>query len=1415
GAGIFGLYEALDFTPDRLPPGARYAVIREYMSHHQGMILMSLVNYLHGDIMVQRMHSDPRIQSVELLLQEQVPAAAPLQHPEAQSMVGTARAGVPLVDIQSWLEPLNTDTPRVNLLSNGAYSVMASSRGGGYSRWKGVDLTRWRADGTLDPWGTWIYLQEQQPEWEAEPPPALDSLPVYSSAPLYSAPWSAAYLPIADGPEAVQTATFAHMAVYSRMQNGISSTMELTVSPDDPLEIRRVHLINNEGRARTLRLTSYGEVVLGDQAGDTRHPAYNKLFIESEFVPELNLQIFTRRGHAGISQPAVMGHMLVVRGHVDFTEEQALIRHESDRMAFIGRGRTLRNPAALESPAYLTGTTGMTLDPICSLGAQIHLDAHGSRELAYITLAAPDRPTLLSLARRYSQWERIQHTYDEANTAVLTWLGRRGYDTERLHTALVVGGALLYPDRSRRSAPEVIAASHLSQAGLWRLGISGDYPIMLLELDDDQQADLVSEAVLVHALLAGRDLRADLVILIRQPSGYASDLTSAVRRRIARESAEIRLNQRGGIFVLAIDQLQAEEIALLRAVAGVVLLGERGPLSDQVNAEPRPVPGMPALLATQPSRRALIDTGWPEPLTLTHPNGYGGFSADGREYVIDLAPGQTTPMPWSNVIGYPEFGTLTTESGSQTTWAVNSGENRLTPWSNDPVTDTSGEALYLRDEETTDLWSPTLLPAGASVLHRIRHGAGYSIYESASHGLRQELAVYASPTDPVKIVRLRLENTLDVARRITATQYVEWVLGTVPGATRQNLIPALDPETSCLSVRNPYHMELGGRTAFLTASKPLHGYTADRASFLGPGGSLARPAALGTVGLRPLVEPGGDVCGVLQVHLDIAGGACDEVYFVIGQGQDAAHAAELARRYRDPAAVQGAWDATNATWDDLLGRVQVRTPDQQVDLMLNRWLLYQSLSCRLYGRSGFYQSSGAFGFRDQLQDALAWLAVEPGIARSQILNAARQQFAEGDVLHWWHPPSGRGVRTRIADNLLWLPYVVAQYLQVTGDHAVLDERLPFLTGLPLDERERERYGQYGQTVETYALLEHCLRAIEKGSTRGRHGLPLMGTGDWNDGFNLVGASGKGESVWLAWFLIDNLKRWATILEARGDAPLARTLNQRAQTYAAAAESAAWNGEWYTRAFFDDGTPLGSDDGEEPRIDAIAQSWAVISGATDAEHRRKAMAAVAERLIRPEERLSLLFTPPFDGDGPDPGYISDYPPGVRENGGQYTHAATWTAWAFAALGDGERAGELLSMLCPAGNGATQARAERYRVEPYVIAADVYSEPPYVGRGGWTWYTGSASWAWRLGIEAVLGLIKEGEALRIKPTIPPAWDGYEVRYRQGGALYTVRVHNPEHVSQGIRQITFDGEPLAEGMVPLVDDGQAHAVEVVMGG
>ncbi len=1383
------------------------AVVGEYMSHHQGMILMAMVNFFHDDIMVQRMHSDPRIQSVELLLQEQVPHAVPVQDPFAMDVKGVQQLTAAPVEITPWRVPVHTSIPQIHLLSNGNFNVLLSNMGGGYISWRDIDLTRWQPDGVLDPWGTWIYIQEMNMN-----PRRGRCL------------WSACYQPIPGDSEDMQVTYFAHKAVFRRTENGIVSTMQVTVAPDDPVEIRRIHLHNNNDDTRNLRLTSYGEVILSAQAADTRHPAFNKLFIESEFVPELNLQIFTRRLRSTEEPPIFLGHMLVVEGSHD------LAQHEADRNRFIGRGRSFHNPAALTSEQYLTGTTGATLDPIFALGQEVSLPPHEGVELAYLTFAADSREAIIALANRYRTWTLVERSFHQANIAAQTWLGKQEITSQMFQYTLQLLSALIYSFKAVRVSPETIASNRLGQPGLWRFGISGDYPILLIEVDNPQQTELVREALQVYKYLRSRRFMMDVVILNRQQTDYGAELNSLLYRLVSKMNGEDSLNQRGGIFILYSDQMGANERILLQTAARVRLTGENGSLGNQMPGYSIPVHHLPEFIPTRQAAKKVSASRAPQsyPLekmeALKFYNGYGGFSTDGREYVIDwnapalskagLPLNKSTPAPWVNVIGYPGFGFMVSEAGSQCTWAMNSGENRLTPWSNDPVCDPTGEALYLRDEETGEIWTPTPMPSGAEQPYRVTHGAGYTIFEHNSHGLRQNLTLFASPEDPVKIIHLKVENTLAHSRRITATQYVEWVLGTTHAASMAYIIPEYDAARECLMATNPYNAEFGTRVAFLIASKSIHGLTADRAEILGRGGTPVYPAALHRLGLETRITPGEDPCAVLQLHLDLLPGASEEIYFVLGQGNDKEHALALASKYHHPTQVSAAFERTHVFWDQLLGSVKVHTPEPATDLILNRWMLYQTLSCRIWGRTGFYQSSGAFGFRDQLQDVLALLPIDPAIARSQILNAAQHQFEDGDVMHWWHPPSSRGVRTRISDDMLWLPYVTALYIEATGDQSLLEEKIPFRVAPPLTDGEEERYSLFPLTEQSFSIMEHCLRAIKKGATIGPHGLPLIGSGDWNDGLNHVGKNGQGESIWLAWFLYDVLNRFIPICDQYGKTETAKRYIARAKDYANAVERYSWDGAWYKRAYFDDGTPLGSLQNPECKIDSIAQSWAVISKAGDLKRSGLAMQSLLERLVRPQDRLMTLFSPPFNETPLDPGYIKGYLPGIRENGGQYTHAATWTAWAFAQLGDGRQAGELFDLLNPVFQSDSKEKASVYRVEPYVICADIYSAEPYVRRGGWTWYTGSAAWMYRLGLEAILGFKKIGNTLHIDPVIPPAWEGYDIRYQFGESVYLIDVQNPEHVTRNVREMLLDGQRLNTGFIPLVDDKKEHRVAVIMG-
>lgn len=1390
--GLYGFYEAIDFTDNRLSVGQQYGIVYSYMAHHQGMILLALYNYLKDGLFVEHMHADPRIKSVELLLQEQIPFAAPLQNPESENVAGTQRLITEPVEIEPWIVPTYTSSPQIHLLSNGSFNTLISNSGSGYIRWNDVDLTRWRPDPVLDHCGNWIFVRD------------LDSKSGKHNL------WSISKQPVTDVDPDPSVTYHSHMAVFRRTVNDITTTMEVTVSPDDPVEIRRVHVANSADKPRRLQLTSYGEVILTAQANDRRHPAFNKLFIQSEYLPDHNLLLFRRRPRSANEKPVFLGHMLVLENGHELTRI-----YETDRYKFLGRGRSVSQPAALLGAGSLSGSTGSTLDPIYALGQEIFLDPHESVQMAWLTIAANSREDLVEIAARYQSWPLIERAFHLAHITSEAQLRKQDIDSQKLSHILQLLSALLFPISALRADAETIARNQLGQSGLWPFGISGDYPILLVRVRDPQQLELVRELLQAHRYWRDRGILIDLVILNDQRTDYGAELQGLLYRLVTRTNSDNWLHQRGGIFILYTDQMNEQARTLLLTAARVVLNGDQGSLAQQLPGYTVSVPHLPAFVPSRILTEPLEPTPALPPLEeLQFFNGYGGFTQDGREYVIDLPPGRQTPLPWTNVIGYPQFGFLVTESGSSTTWALNSGENRLTPWSNDPVTDPTGEALYLRDEETGEFWTPTPRPSGGRSTYRVRHGAGYTSFEHNSHGLRQQLRLYADPEDPVKIIRLRVENTWNRPRRLTATQYVEWVLGTIREPVQQYIIPEYLHDREALLATNPYSPEFNQRVAFLAAGTKVHGMTADRLEFLGRNGSLQSPAGMYRIGLERRISPGEYPCAVLQVHLDLNPGEAQEVYFVLGQGADRADALALIEKYQSDGQIDETWQRVQTFWDRLLGAICVETPDKAVNLLLNRWLLYQTLSCRIWGRTAFYQSSGAYGFRDQLQDVLAVLPIAPEIARQQILTAARHQFEAGDVLHWWHPPTGRGVRTRISDDLLWLPYVTAEYVRTTGDVSILAEEAPFRQGPPLEDHEEERYGEYPLTETTSTLLDHCERAVQRGSTRGPHGLPLIGTGDWNDGMNRVGAEGRGESVWMAWFLHEVLNRFAWLCDLTSRSDSAEGYRQQAALLREAVEAHAWDGAWYLRAFYDDGYPLGSQHNRECQIDSIAQSWAVISRAGSPDRARRAVNSALERLVRPEDRLLLLFTPPFDQTPHDPGYIKGYAPGIRENGGQYTHGVTWLVWAFADLEEGDTAGKLYRLLNPIYQADTKEKADVYKVEPYVVAADIYSTPPHVRRGGWTWYTGSSGWMYRLGIEALLGFKREGDYLTFKPVIPSDWDQAHIQYKVGDTVYKIHILNPHRVECGVSSLRLDGVEQNDHRIPFYKDGKVHEVEIVMG-
>ena len=1419
------------------------AIVRTYMVHHAGMSLLALDNALHANRLPALFLAEPQVQAVDLLLQERIPRQTPLTQPPdaAATLERPDRQPLPADVPGDWVirfETAATPQPLAHLLSNGEYTVVLTNSGAGYSQWRrpgtelSIAVTRWRDDATRDHWGSFCYLRDVRE----------------------GLLWSAGYAPVGGPVTGYGGEWLPGSGAFWRRDGDIETHTQVLVSPDDAVELRQLTLTNRSMRPREIEVTSYAEVVLAPVAADLAHPAFQKLSIETAFVPEHEALLVTRRPRSpGEITPWLM-HVLSVDG-----DARGGVEYETDRARFLGRGHDPQHPAALAAGAApLSGTVGAVLDPIISLRRRVRLAPGEVARLTFATGIADTRAAALALADRYDDPTGGRRAMRLAATYARIQLAAHDLTPAAAMRAIRLAGRVLFPSPALRPSPDLLARNTLGQPGLWAYGISGDLPILLLRLSDPVQLPLVRAVVQAHNYWRDLGLRVDLVILNEYSEGYMQPVQDTVQAALAQSPATARRDQPGGIFLLRASDLPDAERILLSTVARVVLLGRRGSLSAQlqradlppavagrqlpvgsrqsaVGSESADPPTEPSTLNPQQTdlppavggRQSSVGSASADPPTQhstlnTQPfaNGRGAFSADGREYRIHLDAGEWTPAPWGNVLANPEFGTLVSESAVGSTWSGNSRENRLTPWSNDPVSDPPSDILYLRDAAGGALWSPTPLPLRDDAPYSVRHGQGYTVYEHTAQDIRSVLTLFVPPDAPLRIARLTLHNPGPAARRISVTQYIEWVLGVTRDPAARFVITAWDATNQALLARNPYNNEFAGRLAFLAALTPVGGaglsYTADRAAFLGRNNPLTRPAALNgaTDRLDGQTGAGLDPCAAICIALELAPGATVEVTFALGEVAAAGEVAPLLAAWRAPGAVAAGLAATRRQWDDLLGTVQVQTPDPGLDLMLNRWLLYQTLVCRIWARSAFYQGGGAYGFRDQLQDVMALVHAAPAPARAQIVRAAGRQFPEGDVQHWWHPPTGRGVRTRFSDDLLWLPFVTAHYIETTGDWSVLDAQQPFLSAPLLQPGQEDSYLHPGTSDDSATVYEHCVRALQHGATQGAHGLPLMGGGDWNDGMNRVGIAGRGESVWVAWFLAATLDHWAAIATQRNDGEHAAWCRSEHDRLRGIMAAAAWDGAWFRRAYMDDGTPLGSQSNAECRIDSIAQSWAVLSGIGDPDQARQAMAALDAQLIQRDSGLVLLLTPPFDQTPLDPGYIKGYLPGVRENGGQYTHAAIWAGWAFAALRDGDRAHEVFALLNPIHHSADAAAVDRYKVEPYVIAADVYAHPQHLGRGGWTWYTGSAAWMYRLGLEAILGITRAGTALVIDPTIPPAWPGFRVVYRYGAATYTIQVDNAAGTGHGVAALTVDGTSQPPGPIPLDPAPGDHAVQVWLG-
>ena len=1359
--GKYGFYDAVDFTPARLPENESNVIVRNFMAHHHGMSITAISNVVHQGRLRERFHSDPVIEAAELLLQERAPRAVPRKISRLDSEPIRGRADLSTPEITIVDDP--TRRPHAaGLLSNGHYSLLLSSRGSARATWNGQSVTRWRPDSIEAGAGPFVFLRDTK------------------SGEF----WSATAEPCRSDGETVQTVISDSKVEYHKKLGFIRSQLDVIVASNRDAEGRMLTLTNTGAVDRIIEVTSYSEAVVGPSDADLAHPTFSRMFVHTEISPDRRV-IQARRNPRQANEPEMrVAHMLV-----DCGGGVGAVEAETDRRRFIGRGRTLGDAAAFDVGASLSSSDGFTLDPVFALRQTLLVPAGKKAHLIYWTIAAPTRAEIDAAVGYFAHEQNFGHEAMQAWTRSQIQL--RYIDSDLTESALFkrLASYMIWPDQMLKPSGNLGKAA--PQSALWPMGISGDHPIMVLRIDDTDDIAIARTFLRAQSYFHSRELVTDLVFVNERASSYVQDLQESIEGLA--ENARVRShvqNVRDHVFTLRRDTLAEVSYDALLAAARVVLHAQNGTITTQIDRtgaqldlKNAAVPVVSTVAATHagmttaPVPAAQADNAG----ELQFWNGYGGFAKDGRDYVVRLSGDEATPQPWINVISNDNFGFHVSAEGTGFTWSRNSRDHHLTPWSNDPVTNRPGETIHMTDRDSGEIFSPfAALSNRPDAQFEARHSAGVSEFICTERSLTIKAIQILDPVDPVKFTRLVVTNTGTNARRLRLYGYAEWVMGN----NRDKSAPMLQTREvdGILMAENPFSTQFPGRTAFLACNLPLSSFTLTRHAFLGTGSVFLPDAVTEGAALEAGTHDASDPCAALAVDLELAPGASVPITLLLGdaEGWDAATA--LSEKHRDTD-VDVALADNERRWDDFLNVLQIKTPDPAFDIIVNRWLPYQTLACRISARSAFYQASGAFGFRDQLQDTLSLLLHDPSLARAQILNAAGRQFTEGDVQHWWLPETGAGVRTMISDDVVWLTYGITQYINTTGDAAILDEVLPFLKGPALDPSEHDRFFQPETSEVTATVFEHAARALNLAIDRtGERGLALILGGDWNDGMNRVGEGGKGESVWLSWFLAHALDQFIPVAARRGETDRVDRWRAHLNALKAAIESDGWDGTHYRRGYYDDGTPLGSLESEECRIDSIAQSWSVMSGQGDLDRQNPVMDQVLRRLVDEDAQIVRLFTPPFNDSAQEPGYIKGYPPGVRENGGQYTHAATWTVYALAMLGRGDDAKACFDMLNPINHALTREAADHYRVEPYVVAADIYGAEDKAGRGGWTWYTGSGGWLYRAAVEAILGIRRRGDRLFITPALPSDWPGFEATLTLEGKAYRIEVRGSSVIVNG---------------------------------
>ncbi len=1367
----YGYIEALDFTETRVQGEKAFEVVDSYMAHHQGMSFLALNNVLNGDILKDRFMRDPSMYSAQELLEEKLATKVVITKEEKERIE-------PLRPIDRKSEECirgyhyeNCYPPRMHILSNGTLSYVTTETGLSYLKCRDIYVNRFRKNLYGNQYGAFIYIRDINENLS----------------------YSATYAPSKQIPETYKSVFYPEKAEYRRRNAELTTTLDITLSTENNALLQTVTLFNHSGREKEVEVTSYLELILSSIDQDLAHPAFNSLFIRT-FEKE-GVLFAVRRPRGEKEKNLYASHFAVT----DFIPEGD-ISYETDRAKFMGRKHTTQDPHAVREP--FSNTTGAVLDPIFSLRVPCKLAAKEQKCICFITIIEDSMARLERNLESYSSFDSVKRTFELAHSR-----GRQNVitkDTKEQETYLNLLGHLLYESPNKLNYKNQIAQNTLGVSALWKFGISGDLPILTGLILKEEDFAYAQQLIKCHEFLTVKGLKFDLLLLTKDDDSYMAPVFRQTKEILEKTTFSGLIDCPGGVFIRSLEAMTEADRNAVLAKSSFVVDPRAGTIVSQVQSAFLQLDNTIYKISEEKEQSA------PYTERLRFYNGYGGFN-DKNEYVILLADGRETPLPWCNVIANPRFGCVATESGGGYTWAENSRENKLTQWSNDPLIDSVSEAVYVK--EGNHIFTITPYPVRKHQNYRITHGFGYTVYHSFHREINCEQTVFVPQSKPMKITKLRLKNESSCLKKLSLFYYVKPVMGVF-----ENEQALIKRENNVIYAQNRMNEEFKDRQLFVTSTEMITGVEKEFLSFMGNPKSEIPSGVINGLAQSEPSEYALHPCIAIEISVSIKPHETRELAFVLGQGSNIAETSSCLKQLQGIYEVNEMLKKTKDFWNKKLSVIQIHTPDESMNRMLNGWMLYQSLSCRIWGRSGFYQAGGAYGFRDQLQDCMSMLFADPKIALLQILKHSTHQFLEGDVQHWWHPKlhqdaGDKGVRTRFSDDLLWLPYVTWEYIQKTGDKEILDIKTSFLEEAVLAENEEERYGLPRISKEKASLFEHMKRAVDRSMKRGRNGLPLIGTGDWNDGFSAVGKEGEGESVWLGWFLCDVLEKTAEMCEMKGEAECAERYRTHARHIAKAANQNAWDGEWYIRAFFDNGMPLGSKENDEAKIDAIAQAWAIISGKGEKEKAQQALRSVKQYLVDEKHGLIKLLTPAFDKSKNNPGYIKSYIPGVRENGGQYTHAAVWVCMACAIQKQKDDAYRLYSMLNPVRHSDSQEQAELYKVEPYVISADVYSNENQTGRGGWSWYTGAAGWYYRVGMEYILGFRKNGDYLYFEPCIPSEWKAYQINYNYFDTLYQINVSCPNGGGISVKEIYENGKHLIEKKVPLCNDKQLHKISVVL--